>query len=145
MKLINKHWRGLLFSLMFLGFIATFTSCGNDEPKSEVIDYYLNIEEEFLVDGSTSHTDRYYNPITRMKAVIKAAYPKPDKTGNDDAVIEACNKEYEAYQGLYVGGKEHLTCMFHLVRATKKGDIVKTNETLKTYVYDINPKVIDGE
>lgn len=145
MKLINKHWRGLLFSLMFLGFIATFTSCGNDEPNSEVIDYYLNIEEEFLVDGSTSHTDRYYNPITRMKAAIKAAYPKPDKTGNDDAVIEACNKEYEAYQGLYVGGKEHLTCMFHLVRATKKGDIVKTNETLKTYVYDINPKVIDGE
>ena len=81
----------------------------------------------------------------KIKAAIKAAYPEPDKTGNDDAVIEACSKEYETYQGLYIGGKEHLTCLFHLVRATKKGDIVKTNETLKTYVYDINPKVIDGE
>ena len=40
---------------------------------------------------------------------------------------------------MYTGGEEHFTCLFHLVKAVKKGDIVAGNEVLKTYSYDINP------
>ena len=145
MKQLFTHWRGLLFSLLFLGTITILTSCGSDEPQNVVIDYYLYIEEEFLVDGSTSHTDRYYDPIARMKTAIKAAYPVPDKQGNDEAVIEACDKEYETYFTFYNGGEEHLTCKFELVRATMSNDIVRSNETLKTYTYDINPTEVDPE
>lgn len=143
MKHQFTHWRGLLFSLMIFAAITTLSSCGSDEPKSSVIDYYLSIEEEFLVDGSTSHTDRYYSPITRMRSAIKSAYPEPDTQGNDDAVIAACDKEFETYQSLYSGGDEHLTCLFELVRVTKVNDIVRSSETLKVYQYNINPPAIE--
>ena len=145
MKHLLSHWRGLLFSLMVFGTITTLTSCGNDEPESTVIDYYVSIEKEFLVNGSTSRTDRFENPITRMRTAIATAYPTPNTQGDDDAVIAACDKEYETYLSLYTGGKDHFTCLFHLVRATKKDGIVKSNETLKTYWYDINPVETDGD
>lgn len=139
---MKKHLK-LLASLVLLlagiGTFATLTSCGDDEPKGMTIDYYLDVEEEFLVDGSKDHTDRYYNPEARMKQAIRKAYPTPDTKGNDAAVIEACDKEYETYNSYYVGGSEHLTCLFHLVRVQKSGDIVKQSELLKTYNYDINP------
>lgn len=139
MKHLFTHWRELLFSLLLIGTITALTSCGNDEPRPMVIDYYLSVEEEFLVNGSTSHTDRYYDPIARMNTAISTAYPFADTQGNDDAVIEACDKEYETYQEFYSGGKEHLTCLFHLVRVTMSNGIVRSNETLKTYYYNINP------
>lgn len=134
----SKLWRGLLFSLLLVSVTTFLTSCGDDEPDSTVIDYYLNVEEEFLINGSTDHTDRYQSPITRMRTAIQKAYPTPDSKGNDEAVIAACNKEYETYYEMYDGGSEHFTCLFHLVKAVKVKGIVKQNETLKTYNYDIN-------
>ena len=140
---MNHHFnpcRALLIALLFIGAMVTFTSCGDDDdPKSTVIDYYLDVEEEFLVNGSTDLTDRYYNPITRMRQVIRKVYPNPDSKGNDEAVIAACDREYEEFLGMYQGAEEHFTCLFRLVRATKAGGVVKQNEVLKTYVYDINP------
>ena len=138
-----KLWRGLLFSLLLLGAAVTFTSCGDDEPSGTTIDYYLDVEEEFLINGSTGHTDRYENPITRMRAAIRKAYPTPDANGNDEAVLEACDKEFETYVENYSGGAEHFTCLFHLVRATKQGAKVVQTEELRTYSYDINPIIPD--
>lgn len=138
--------RALLIALLFVGAMVTFTSCGDDDDsKSTVIDYYLDVEEEFLVNGSTDLTDRYYNPVTRMRQVIRKVYPTPDGKGNDEAVIAACDKEYEEYISMYDGGQEHFTCLFRLVRATKTGGVVKQNEVLKTYVYDINPYDLNPE
>lgn len=138
--------RALLIALLFVGTMVTFTSCGDDDdPKSTVIDYYLDVEEEFLINGSTDHTDRYYNPVTRMRQAIRTAYPTPDTKGNDEAVIAACDKEYEEYIAMYDGLGEHFTCLFRLVRATKSGEVVKQNEVLKTYVYDINPYEINPD
>lgn len=127
--------------LLLIGSAMTLTSCGDDDgPTGTVIDYYLDVEEQFLIDGSTYRTDRYESPMTRMRDAIRAAYPEPNNVGNDDAVLAACDKEYasfvEMYSGTTVG---HFTCLFHLVRATKSGTVVKQNEVLKTYVYDINP------
>ena len=42
------HWRGLMLSLMVFAAFATLSSCGSDEPKSEVIDYYLNMRNSLL-------------------------------------------------------------------------------------------------
>lgn len=130
--------RMLVLSLLLASPLVMFTSCGDDEPKSMVIDYYLNVEEGFLVNGSMDQTAKYYNPKNRMYDAIRQAYPTPDAQGNDAAVIAACDREYEEYVGMYTGLGDHITCVFNLVRATKKGDIIKQNETLKTYVYDIN-------
>ena len=134
-----------MFSLLLVSVIISVASCGSDEPQSNVIDYYLNVEEEFLIDGSTDHTDRYYSPITRMREVIRKTYPNPDSKGLDDAVIAACDKEYETYYEMYDGGSEHFTCLFHLVKARKVNGIVKESETLRTYNYDINPYDINPD
>ena len=44
---------------------------------------------------------------------------------------------------MYIGGSEHLTCLMHLMRVVKRGDIVRQSETLKTYYYDINAAEIE--
>lgn len=130
----------LLLPLLLLALTAALTACGNDdEPKGITVDYYLEVEEEFLVNGLVDHTDRYYSPITLMKEVIRTAYPKPDATGKDDAVILACDNLYQRYLEMYTGKAEHLTCLVHLVRASMDGDIVKQSVRLKTYNFDINP------
>ncbi len=145
MKHQLKHWRGLLFSLLLVATLGGLTSCGDDEPKSNVIDYYLDIEEEFLINGSSDLTDRYYSPIKRMREVIRKVYPTLDNKGNDNAVIQACDKEFEEYNQMYDGDSKHFTCLFHLVRAVKRGDVVMENETLRTYNYDINPVEVTPE
>ena len=130
----------LLLSLAFIAMTVPFASCVNDdEPSGSTIDYYLEVEEEFLVDGAVDHTDRYYSPITLMKEVIRNTYSEPDATGDDDAVIKACDELYLRYITMYDNKAEHLTCLVHLIKATKNGDIVKQSERLKTYNFDIKP------
>lgn len=141
---LNSIMRQLAFALLLLLPLVAFTSCGDDkdEPTS-TIDYYLEVEEEFLVDGAVDHTDRYYSPITLTREALRKAYPEPNAQGDDEAVINACNEVYSRYITMYDGKAEHLTCLYHLVRATKSGDIVKQGERLKTYLIDINPYEID--
>jgi hypothetical protein len=134
----NKVSQLILLALLFIGSCVAFTACGNDEPDTEVIDYYINVEGEFLVDGMTNHTDRYYDPVKRMRDAIRQAYPTPNAQGADDAVVKACDAEHTTFVNMYIGGSEHLTCLMHLMRVIKRGDVVRQSETLKTYVYDIN-------
>lgn len=140
---MKKHfstlWRMLVLTLVLASPQVMLTSCGDDEPESTVIDYYLSVEENFLVNGSKEQADRFENPKTRLMAAIRRVYPKPEANGNDAAVIAACDQEYAEYVDMYSGMSENFTCVFHLVRATMKGGIIKQNETLKTYIYDINP------
>lgn len=146
MKHSLKTWLALVLPLIVMAF--TMTSCGSDdEPSGTVIDYYLNVEEEFLIDGSTEVINRFYNPITRMREAIRRVYPKANAQGADEAVLAACEKEYTDYCEMYTGsgGNEHFTCLFHLIRVVKKGDQIKQSETLRTFVYDINPTATDIE
>lgn len=138
MRKYFNPWRMMLLSLACFAATMTLVSCGDDEPET-VIDYYVNVEEQFLVNSSTSTTDRYISPSTRMNEAIRKAYPTPNETGNDAAIIEACDKEYQDYLMMYTGRPEHFTCLLHVMRAKKVGTIVKQSEKLKTYTYDINP------
>lgn len=132
--------RMLFLSLAFIAIATLFTSCGkDDEPSGPIIKYYIEVEEEFLVDGSVDHTDRYYSPITLMKEAIYNAYPNPDADGDDDVVIRACDELYLRYLNMYENKAEHLTCLVHLIKATMSGEIVKQSVPLKTYNFDINP------
>lgn len=147
MKRRLNPWLLLLPVVMML-FGMTATSCGNDdEPKGTVIDYYLYVEEQFMVNGSRDFVGRYNNPATRMREAIRSVYPKPTPTGDDDAVLAACEKEYDAYRALYTGipSNDHLTCVFNLMRVIMEGDRIKQSQRLRTYVYDINPKDEDDD
>ena len=128
----------MLLMLAVNGAFIVLTSCSNDD-EPQTIGYYLNVEEEFLVNGSEDHTDRYYSPVTMMNEVIKTAYPKPTANGDDDKVIAACDELYQRYISMYSGKAEHLTCLIHLMRANLQGDIVKQSEIIRTYQFDINP------
>ena len=128
----------MLLMLAVNGAFIVLTSCGNDD-EPQTIGYYLKVEEEFLVNGSEDHTDRYYSPVTMMNEVIKTAYPKPTVNGDDDKVIAACDELYQRYISMYSGKAEHLTCLIHLMRANLQGDIVKQSEIIRTYQFDINP------
>ena len=146
MKHLSKFWQALPLVVLFVIAAFTLTSCGDDdEPKGTVIDYYINVEEEFLVNESNSAPGRYNNPVTRMREAIRRVYPVPDTKGADMEVLAACEKEQMDYIEMYTGLPDHLTCLFHLVRVVKKGTRVIQSENLKTYVYDINPKPTDIE
>jgi len=136
MKQLFKSWQTLLLSLMLVGTMAGLASCGSDdEPKANVIDYYISVEEVFLVNGST-YTSGYENPRLYMKDAIHQAYPTPNEKGDDEAVIAACDQAYHDYVEMYTGYAAHITCMVRLMRRdTKEGSV----QELKTYVYNINP------
>lgn len=135
----QQHHLLLRTLLMMLAIIATLTSCSKDDEPDTAIGYYIEVEEGFLVNGAEDHTDRYYSPIAMMKEVIQTAYPKNTASGDDDAVILACDKLYQRYNEMYNGKAEHLTCLLHLVRANLSGEIVKKSERIRTYNFDINP------
>lgn len=138
MKKISNIWQFLFLSIVLLGGL---TSCGDDEPKGESIDYYMEEEEQFLVNGATNKTDRYkeHNPKTMMMEAIRNVYPKPDNVGNDAAVIQACDEVYTRFYEMYAGNGDHLTCIYHLIKAHKVGNIVRGSEELKSYEFDVNP------
>ena len=147
MKHTFKPWHLLSLVLFAMGIAFTMSSCGDDEPSGTVIDYYLKVEEEFLVNGSSDNVGRYYNPKTRMMDAIRSVYPKANAQGADEIVLEVCEKEYAEYCEMYTdaGAKEHLTCMFCLMRVVKKGSKIKQSETLRRFIYDINPTETDIE
>ena len=65
MKKVFRWCQFLVISCLLFGGLS---SCGSDEPEGESIDYYMEVEEEFLVNGATNYTDRYkeHNPRTMM-------------------------------------------------------------------------------
>lgn len=132
--------RFLLCAVMLAGALMLATSCGDDdEPKELTINYYMDVEERFLINGTSDLINRYFSPVDMMEEAIRNVYPKPDIQGNDEAVIAACDEKYQEFYSMYSGREDHLTCTMHLMRARMEGKIVKHSEMLKTYVIDVNP------
>ena len=137
-------WRLWLLALVALCSMTALTSCGDDEPKETVIGYYLEVEEEFLVNGDKATTYRFYNPVVLTREAIRTVYPESNAQGADDAVIAACDEVMVRYYDMYQGHGEcdHLTCSFNLMRAHMSDGIVRSSELLKSYNYDVNPPEI---
>ena len=144
MQRLRQHllWRTMILMFAVTGALIALSSCGKDD-EPQTIGYYLDVEEEFLVNGSEDHTDRYYSPVTLMKEAIQTAYPKPNVNGDDDKVIAACDELYQRYISMYTGKAEHLTCLIHLMRANLDGEIVRQSEIIRTYQFDINPYEVE--
>ena len=91
MKHLSKLWQALPMVALFVVAALTLTSCGgDDEPQGTVIDYYINVEEELLVNGESNSTGRFLNPVTRMREAIRSVYPTANAQGADMAVLAAC-------------------------------------------------------
>ena len=80
----KSAWRLLLLAIIVVSGLGVFTSCGDDDDKTNAIDYYFEVEEQFLVNGSNDRTTMYQNPIPLMQDAIKKAYPTPNPQGNDN-------------------------------------------------------------
>ncbi len=147
MKHTFKPWHLLPLVLLVIGIAFTMTSCGDDEPSGTVIDYYLKVEEGFLVDGSAEKAKSFVSPVDRMREVIRSVYPTPNAQGADEAVLAACEQEYAQYCSTYAGlsGNAQITCIFDLMRVVKKGSQIQQSETLRKFVYAINSTPTDIE
>ncbi len=130
----------MLLTLVIAASLCGFASCGNDEPDAGAIDYYIEVEEQFLVNGSLDGVSRYDNPITLMNAAIQRAYPTKTQQGADQEVIAACDKAYEDFVALYEGDlrDENLTALVNLKRVVRHGGTIRENETLKAYLFNVN-------
>ena len=141
MKHVLKSWHALALMLLLASAMTIgMTSCGNDdEPGATTIDYYIRVDEAFLVNGYDRQTS-FMNPVTRMKDAIRKVYPTPNAQGDDEAVIAACDKVYNDYVNLYEGDPrdENLTALLHLKKVNKRDGIIRENEYLKTYQFNIN-------
>lgn len=135
-----KRYFSLLAAVMLLACAtALLNACGSDEPDSYSVQYFMGVENEFLVNGATRENNPYYDPSSLMKEAIQRVYPTPTEAGADDAVIAACDKCYADYVTMYTGYPDHLTCTITLNKATvdQKG-IVHGSSTLRTYNFNIN-------
>lgn len=130
----------MLLTLVIAASLYGLASCGNDEPDAGAIDYYIEVEEQFLVNGSLDGVSRYDNPITLMNAAIQRAYPTKTQQGADQEVIAACDKAYEDFVALYEGDlrDENLTALVNLKRVVRHGGTIRENETLKAYLFNVN-------
>lgn len=130
----------MLLTLVIAASLCGFASCGHDEPDAGAIDYYIEVEEQFLVNGSLDGVSRYDNPITLMNAAIQRAYPTKTQQGADQEVIAACDKAYEDFVALYEGDlrDENLTALVNLKRVVRRGGTIRENETLKAYLFNVN-------
>ncbi len=136
MKKLSRTGLLLVFSCLLMGVLS---SCGSDEPELLTVDYYIEVEESFLVNGNANFPDGYIDPVTTMRETIRKAYPKADNVGNDQAVVRACDEAYEKFYKDYTSGGDHLTCLMHLIKTRNEGIIVRESVRLKTYNIDVNP------
>ena len=136
MKKLSRTGLLIVLSCLLMGALS---SCGSDEPEALTVDYYIEVEESFLVNGSSNFPDGYLDPVTIMRETIRKSYPKADFVGNDEAVIRACDEAYEKFYQDYTSGGDHLTCLMHLIKTRNEGIIVRGSERLKTYKIDVNP------
>ena len=152
MKRVSKFspWQ-LLFALVVLG---SLVSCGGDDGPMD-IDYYLNIQstEAFKnsatdqQQGTTSEsgTSIIYTSIMLMHQAIVKAYPVRGTTGNDAAVITACDEIYRSYLESQGEKDGPVVCVVSLCRAHMEGEIVKSSVPLKTYRFrSTNPSDVLG-
>lgn len=146
----SVHLKGriLLFMLLLSGVLGT-TSCGNSEPDW-LIGYYmsinsqvrLNLSEDDESQGTTSNmtVDVLSNTVRHLRLALQEAYPHDTHTGDDAAVIAACDDIYMAYKKAYADKEGHTVCVINLYRAKKDGDKVVDSAPLKTYTFGALPQ-----
>ena len=137
----------LLFSCMLL-----VVSCG-DEPDWN-IGYYLSIQSQVQLSLSEDDNSQgtasdktvsvLSNTVRRMRKALQEAYPEDMHTGNDAAVLAACDKIYRDYKEAYADKEGYTVCVVKLYRTKKDGDVVRESKALTTYHFGVLPQDTNG-
>jgi len=139
-----------MFIAMLVMLISSLslTSCGDDEPEL-LIGYYMSIHSQVGLtlspmdesQGTTSspEADMLSLTIVRMRAALHNVYSRPTVTGNDAAVITACDNIYNEYHAKYAGVERNTVCVVKIYRARMADGIVKESIPLKTYHFGAQP------
>ncbi|MBQ6166754.1 MAG: hypothetical protein IJK41_04895 [Muribaculaceae bacterium] len=117
----RPHWQlpTLLLSLALITVAAT--SCNKEEPLH--VGYFITL------DGYGMRNDKTVVILRAMQDSIHAAYPKPDMTGNDKAVIRACSNAHSYYRVNYPEFFEGFTSA-RLHRGWMSGTVFKSNTVI---------------
>lgn len=81
------------------------------------------------LDGYGMRNDKTVVILRAMQDSIHAAYPKPDMTGNDKAVIRACSNAHSYYRVNYPEFFEGFTSA-RLHRGWMSGTVFKSNTVI---------------
>ncbi len=145
---VHLKSRILLFMLLLSGVLGT-TSCGNSEPDW-LIGYYMSIssqvrltlseEDENQGTSSSMTVDVLSTTVRHLRSALQEAYPHDTRTGDDAAVIAACDNIYMAYKKAYASKEGHTVCVINLYRSRKDGDKVVDSTPLKTYTFGALPQ-----
>ena len=142
------HWLSVLIVVTL-----AFNSCGKDEPELPV-GYYLGIQSQVALDLSDSNDSQGTSAtipnnvisvtIVKMKKALREAYPVETLSGNDAAVLTACDSVYRAYRADHEPTKVTV-CSVVLYRTRLDGVVVKNSTALKTYHFTAMPDIITPE
>lgn len=145
--------RWLLKVLAALILSLAANSCGNDEPELPV-GYYLSIHSQVMLDlsdndenqGTAANMTSNVISVTikRMKKALREAYPTPTLTGNDAAVLTACDSVYRSYRSTYEPSKVTV-CSVVLYKTRLDDEVSKSSTPLKTYHFSAMPDIISPE
>lgn len=93
-KLLTCH---LCLSILLpnLAFIA-MTSCNKEAPLQ--VGYFITVGGKTPQDSFIPKDEKVYLITRIMNDSIRAVYPKPNQTGNDQAVLRICNNVYRYYR-----------------------------------------------
>lgn len=145
---IHHSCRVALFLLLFSCVLGTI-SCGSNEPDW-LIGYYMTIQSKVRLslsndDESQGTTpdkavDVLSNTVRRLRTAMQEAYPHDTRTGDDVAVLSACDNIYRDYKASYADKEGYTVCTIVLYRAKKNGEVVIDNKPLTTYTFGALPQ-----
>lgn len=125
----------MCLSILLLSLVSVaMASCTEEAPLQ--VGYYITV-------GGRTPQDNYVIPksekvwfITHvMQDSIRAVYPKPNQTGNDKAVITACNNVYRYYRVThpeYFGGGNVVA---RLYRGWMRDGVIKSSSFISMWSF----------
>lgn len=134
MKSDFHHKRRWLPSMLLaLALIAVpLSSCEDEEPLC--VGYYITVGTKSATDTYIPHDEKVYLITHVMQESIRTVYPKPNKTGDDKAVLVACTKVYTKYRAEHPEFFNGYT-VARLHRGWMSGTVIKSSSVIAMWSF----------
>ena len=136
MRTVRQHQCLLRPSLLLLSLslmAVAVTSCNDEEPEG--VGYYITVGTKSPQDSYVAHDEKVYLITRVMQDSIRAVYPKPNPTGDDQAVLNACNNVYRQYRvehpEFFTGG--YTVARLH--RGWMSGTVIKSSSVIAVWSF----------
>lgn len=107
---------------------VSLTSCNEEEPLC--VGYYLTVGSRNPQESFVPKDEKVYVITRIMQQSIREAYPKPNTTGDDRAVLNVCNNVYRKYRTehpeYFAGGYT----VVRLHRGWMSGTVIKSSSVI---------------